>query len=306
MYLYLTSRSESEKQLVVAECIALTGAKPDERGIALSEVEADVSRAAYVKTCVRVIIHTADLPSLYDQLEKASLSSEQFRVSVVKIPRSLTLDSRQIMHQVGARIGGKPNLSAPRTVFLVVATAEETWLGEVMSESTGAWDEHSQKMYPYSSALPTRLARAMVNLVAAPGDRIIDPCCGSGTIMIEAASMGIKAAGCDINPKLATISMDNMKYFGLDGMVMIADARNLKGSFDAVVTDLPYGRNCLTDEQLCREILQNLRNLAPKAAVVTSEDMSDLLSQMGYCVKSVAAVPKTSLTRYIHLIDLNL
>lgn len=303
MYLYLTSRSESEKQLVEAECIALTGAKPDECGIALTEMEADVSRAAYVKTCVRVIIHAANLPSLYDQLEKTDLSSEQFRVSVVKIPRSLAIDSKQIMHQVGARIGGKPNLSAPRTVFLVVATTEEIWLGEVVSEYTGSWDEHSQKMHPYSSALPTRLARAMVNLVAAPGDRIIDPCCGSGTILIEAASIGIKAVGCDINPKLATISIDNMRHFGLDGMVMIADARNIKGSFDAVVTDLPYGRNCPTDEQLCREILQNLKNLATKAAVVTSEDMSSSLSQMGYNIKSVTAVPKTSLTRYIHVIE---
>jgi len=44
MHLYLTSRSESEKQLVEAECAAMTGASPDERGIALAEVEADVSR----------------------------------------------------------------------------------------------------------------------------------------------------------------------------------------------------------------------------------------------------------------------
>jgi len=250
-----------------------------------------------------VIIHAADLPNLYNQLEKAKLSSDQFRVSVVKIPRSLPLDSKQIMHQVGARIGGKPNLSDPRTIFLAVATPEEIWLGEVKSESTGSWGEHSQKMHPYSSALPTRLARAMVNLVAAPGDRIIDPCCGSGTILIEAVSIGIKAAGCDINPKLVTISIDNLRYFGLEGMVMLADARNISGNFDAVVTDLPYGRNCPMDEQLCSEILKNLRNLAPKSAVVTGENMSGLLSQMGYDVRSVTPVPKTSLIRYIHVIQ---
>jgi len=303
MYLYLASRSESEKRLVEAECAAMTGASPDERGIALAEVEADVSRAAYLKTCVRVIVHAADLPNLYTQLERAKLSSEGFRVSVERIPSRLPLDSQAVMHQIGARIGGHPNLSDPRTIFLVVATPEEIWLGEVKSESTGSWGEHSQKMHPYSSALPTRLARAMVNLVATPGDRIIDPCCGSGTILIEAASMGIKAVGCDINPKLVTISIDNLRYFGLEGMIILADARNISGNFDAVVTDLPYGRNCPMDEQLCSEILQNLKNLAPKAAVVAGEDMSKSLSQMGYDVRSVTPVPKTSLIRYIHVIQ---
>ena len=305
MYLYLTVRSESERQLIEAECIAITGTAPDENGIALAETEADVSRAAYIKTGMKVIISASDLSELYDQLERANICSEQFRASVVKIPRRLPLDSKQIMHQVGARIEGNPNLSNPRTIFLVVAVQERIWLGEVLSESTRAWNEHSQKLHLYSSALPTRLARAMVNLVAAPGDRIIDPCCGSGTILIEAASIGIKAVGCDINPKLVHVSIGNLKYFNLSSLVLMADARNIKGRFDAVVTDLPYGRNCPLDGELNREILQNLKELAPKAAVVTCEDMSDLLLQMGYDVKRVIAVPKASLIRYIHVVHLS-
>ena len=301
MYLYLTARSEPERRLIEAECVAITGAVPDERGIALAEAEADVSRAAYIKTCMRMIIRASDIPDLYDQLEGIGLSSEQFRVSVVKFPRRLALDSRQVMHQVGARIAGKPNLSAPRTIFLVFATDEQIWLGEVISESTGSWNEHSQKPHFYSSSLPTRFARAMTNLVAAPGDRMIDPCCGSGTVLIEAASIGIKAIGCDINPKMAVASVENLRHFNLSSLVLIADARDIKGDFDAVVTDLPYGRNSPSDERLCHEILQNLRTLAPKAAIVTGEDMSDSLLRMGYDVKRVIAVPKASLTRYIHV-----
>ena len=279
----------------------MTGGIPDERGIALTETEADISRAAYIKTCMRVIMRVSDLPELYHQLEKADLSSEEFRVSLVKFPRRLPVNSQQVMHQVGARIDGYPNLSNPKTTFLVVATKEEIWLGEVLSESDGSWSEHSQKAILYSSSLPTRLARAMVNLVAAPGDRIIDPCCGSGTILIEAVSMGIKALGCDINPKLVTTSTENLRYFSLSSPVLLADARNIGGSFDAVVTDLPYGRNCPTDDKLCSEILENIRNLATKAAVVTGEDMSELLTQMGYNVEQVIPVSKTSLTRHIHI-----
>ena len=136
MYLYLTARSELEMQLIEAECFTITGAVPDERGIALSESEADVSRAAYIKTCMKVMIRAADLPELYDQLEKIGLSSERFRVSVVKLPRRLKLDSQQVMHQVGARIAGNPDLSAPRTVFLVVATEKEICKASVMAQAS--------------------------------------------------------------------------------------------------------------------------------------------------------------------------
>ena len=300
----MTTRSEQERRLIAAECVAITGGVPDERGIALTETEADVSRAAYIKTCMRVIMRVSDLSELYNQLEKAGLSSEEFRVSVAKFPRRLPVDSQQVMHQVGARIAGYPNLSNPKTIFLVIMTQDEVWLGEVLSESDGSWNEHSQKAILYSSSLPTRLARAMVNLVAAPGDRIIDPCCGSGTILIEAASMGIKTLGCDINPKLVTMSIENLKYFNLSSPVLLADARNMAGSFDAVVTDLPYGRNCPADEKLCSEILENIRNLAPKAAIVTSEDMSELLAQIGYNIERVIPVPKASLTRHIHVFQI--
>jgi putative methyltransferase (TIGR01177 family) len=302
MYLYLTTRSEHEKQLIAAECEAITGAIPDERGIALSGKKADVSRAAYVKSCMKIIIHASDLTDLYIQLEERGLQSQQFRVSLVKLPRRLSFDSKQIMHQVGARVQGKPDLSDPKTVFLVVATQQEIWLGEVLSKSDDLWNQHTQKAHLYSSALPARLARAMVNLVAAPGDKIIDPCCGSGTILIEAVSMGIKSVGCDINHKLAIASAENLRHFGLNSLVMIGDARNLGGKFNAVVTDLPYGRNCPSDEKTCYEILQNLKNLAPKAALVAGEDISSMLLEIGYTVEKVIPVPKTSLTRYIHVV----
>jgi putative methyltransferase (TIGR01177 family) len=301
MYLYITARTESEKHLIHAECMAFTGVAPDERGIALSELEVDVSRAAYIKSCVRLLIHACDLPELYKKLEKIRLSSDQFRVSVTSLPSDLTLDSKGIMYQVGARIDGKPNLSRPQTTFLVIATADKIYLGQILSITDRTWEAHSQKMYQYSSSLPTRLARAMVNLVAIPGDKIIDPCCGAGTILIEASSIVIKAVGCDINPKMAKASYKNLRHFNLEGMVLLADARNIKGSFNAVVTDLPYGRNCPSDERLCYEILQNIKSLAPKVAIVTSEDISPILLEIGYNVKKIIPVPKTSLIRYIHV-----
>ncbi|MBD3180960.1 methyltransferase domain-containing protein [Candidatus Poribacteria bacterium] len=301
MYIYITPRSEQEKHITEAECMAIIGEKPDENGLVISDFEADISGAAYIKTAMRIIFHAASLDELYKKLEDSDLSSDGFRVSVLKIPRSLKYSSRDIMHNTGARIAGKPHLNNPKTVFLVLITKEDIRLGEVTSKAIGDWNQHSQKAHLYSSALPTRLARGMINLVAKSGDRIIDPCCGSGTILVEALSAGMKAAGCDINPKMAEASIENLRHFGMDCMVLVADARDIKGSFDAVVTDLPYGRNCMLDDQLYLDILTNLKNLAPRISLVVHEDISQMLGKIGYKVKKVIPVPKTSLVRYIHL-----
>ena len=310
MYLYLTSRSEPEKELIDAECLAITDVTPDENGVAIRDntvynegnekLYTDVSRSAYIKTCIRIITHSINLADLYGQLDGMGLHSDGFRVSVARIPRSMKMDTQEIMHQIGARIGGNPDLKNPKAEFLVVMTERDIWLGEVVSESDGTWDKHSQKIHQYSSSLPTRFARAVVNLVALPGDRILDPCCGSGTILIEAASVGMKAVGCDINPLMATASAENVRHFNLNVPIAVADARSIKGRFDAIVTDLPYGRNCPLDDSLCYEILINLRNLAPKLAIVAGTDISQLLSQIGYGVKPVISVPKHTLIRYVH------
>jgi len=299
-YLYITSRSKSEKKLINAECMMLTSAMPDENGIAISEFEADISRAAYIKYCVKLIIQASSFPELYRELERTRLFSDQFRVSILNLS-SLLPDSRGIMHQVGARIDGNPNLSNPQYIFLVVIANDTIYLGKVLSMTNRGWEAHSQKIHQYSSSLPTRLARAMVNLTANPGDTIIDPCCGSGTILIEASSIGIKVVGCDINIKMAKASYKNLQYFGLDGMVLLGDARNIKGGFHAVVTDLPYNRNCLGDKRLCYEILQNIKFLAPKVALVTSEDITHILRDLDYDLKEIIPVPKSSLVRYIHI-----
>jgi tRNA G10 N-methylase Trm11 len=313
VYLYLTSRSEPEKELINTECLAITDVIPDENGIAIransvyssgnKKLYTDVSRSAYIKMCIRIISYSINLADLYEQLKGMGLHSDGFRVSVVKIPRNIKSDSQEIMHQIGARIEGIPDLKNPKFKFLVVITERDIWLGEVISESDNTWDEHSHKIHQYSSSLPTRFARAVVNLVATPGDRIIDPCCGSGTILIEAASIGMKAVGCDNNPLMATASAENVRHFNLDVPIAVADARNIKGRFDAVVTDLPYGRNCPLDDSLCYEILTNLRNLAPKLAIVAGADISQLLSQIGYGVKHVISVPKHSMIRYVHVAE---
>lgn len=87
-------------------------------------------------------------------------------------------------------------------------------------------------------ALRPVVAAAMVRLAGATPGRLLDPCCGSGTILREALATGWEAVGSDIDPDAVSIARDNTPRARVDR----ADVLQLPhedASFDAVVSNLP-------------------------------------------------------------------
>lgn len=300
-YLYLTAVPDRLTELVAAECIALTGAAPDTHGIAISEHCVDVRRGAYLKSCCEILFETASLAGLRSHLRSADLYADEFRVSIVKKPKSLKVNAMELARDLGSAIGGRANLNNPKVTFLAVLTPEKIWFGRLLSESDNMWFAHNQRPYVTSSSLPARLACVLVNLVARPGDRLLDPCCGTGTIVLSAAHSGIRAVGYDLNPRMIGATTKNLQHFGLTADVALADAREVRGQFDAIATDLPYGINLTKDRSQDIEILANLRTCAPKAGFIDLRDLSKPLNDLGYRVEAVLPVPKLSIVRRIFI-----
>jgi tRNA G10 N-methylase Trm11 len=61
-------------------------------------------------------------------------------------------------------------------------------------------------------SIPPRLAKILINLCSKPGDRLLDPFCGMGTIMQEAMLMNIFPIGMDKNPKCIKGTETNLKW----------------------------------------------------------------------------------------------
>ncbi len=64
--------------------------------------------------------------------------------------------------------------------------------------------------------LPPKLAQILINLAMAGLDQkttVIDPFCGSGTVCTEAAIMGFKTVGSDLNPDFLAGSKKNFQFF---------------------------------------------------------------------------------------------
>jgi len=101
----------------------------------------------------------------------------------------------------------------------------------------------------HPSTMPPKIARCMVNLArATPGSVFLDPFCGVGGILIEAAVIGCDVVGVDASPRMLRGARRNLRYFQLNHLGLVhADARTppLKG-VGAIATDPPYGRGSST------------------------------------------------------------
>ncbi len=97
--------------------------------------------------------------------------------------------------------------------------------------------------------LPPRLARAVVNLAhIEEGSRVVDPFLGTGALLVEAALLGARTVGIDVDGAMVRGALRNFAYFRRDPeSLRQADAADAArefsdASFDALVTDPPYGR----------------------------------------------------------------
>jgi len=312
-YFYRLTPPTDQHELAGLEFRALTG-DPEPRArlrggdyrtegterIAWARAGVDVARAAYVGECCRLLAMGADLGGMLAAARKLSLRMERFRVHVRKMPGVGGPASQEVERLVANAITGHPDLTRPAIEIVVHAEPGRWLLGELISRADRGWRGHEQRPHQYSSALPPRIARAMVNLVAAPGETLIDPCCGVGTALIEAADMGVRALGCDINPRVVEQAAGNLCHHGLGAALVCADGRDLRGRFDGAVLDLPYGQSSLRDEEVCRGLVERAVQIARLVAVVTVGDMGDALTAMGAQLLGIAELPKGGIVRRVH------
>ena len=135
----------------------------------------------------------------------------------------------------------------------------------------------------HPSTMPPKIARCMVNLArATPGSNFLDPFCGVGGILIEAAVIGCNVIGIDADSRMLRGARRNLRHFKLEALGYVnADARTPPiGGVDAIATDPPYGRGSSTMGVKMSTLIKDFLNQA-----------STLMKKDGYlCIAMPAEV----------------
>lgn len=153
----------------------------------------------------------------------------------------------------------------------------------------------------YSTALSTRDARAIVN-IAVPfpdGLKVIDPCCGIGTVLVEAMSMGIEIEGRDINKRVVWGSRINLRHFGYEPNVEIGPIEEASEGYDVAIIDMPYNLFTHITGELQQSIITNARRIAKRVIIVTIESMDDKIDEAGLTIIDRAVLKKGKFERQV-------
>lgn len=304
-YIYTYACYEDERPMCALEMRSFFG-KESQTSILESHVKIDPSRSPFIKERLAVIYEGQSLQNLLEQVATLKVTGETFKVYYVKngghtkkVEKGIG-NRRAIEKEIGLHINGEADIHHPKRLFGVMNVNGRWAFGDYI-KSESVWFRHQQKPHSYSTALNTRVARAIVN-IAIPdpsGIKAIDPCCGIGTVLVEALSMGIDIVGSDRNPLILGGARENIAHFGLSGEVKFADIRNVTNQYDVAIIDLPYNLCSVISPEEQLEILQCARRIAKKVVVVTVEPIDEILMNAGFCIMDRADVKKGSFTREV-------
>jgi tRNA (guanine10-N2)-dimethyltransferase len=264
-----------------------------ERLTQVLRVECNVDSVRSVKSrssmtricCLELFDCNAALAEITEKMRSASLEGfiekgESFVVRVRRIRGTAPhLAGVELERKLGELVldkvkDTKVNLTTPQKTLFGILTENRFILGLKMAEILPkSFVERRPRKRPFfhPSAMPAKLARCMVNLARPKaGDLVLDPFCGTASILVEAWLIGCRVVGFDVQPRMVRGSLQNLLHYGVKPYgIAVADARHLPvAKVDCVVTDPPYGRLATTlgwsTRQIVEDFLSAIGDILPR------------------------------------------
>ena len=240
------------------------------------------------------------------KLEKSDIqiiNNKTFACRIINLS-SKNLDIPKLENLAGKTISKLSNaqvkLENPDLTVHLIFTENESFLGVSPPKIK---EKRPVKIHNHPHQLDWKLTRAMINLIGLEqGKTICDPFCGTGTTLLEAEFMGMHGIGLDFDKKMWQKSKENLEANGYKSEVFNSDFQDLERfeeKFDAIVTDLPYGRASKTSEKP-EKMLEKLLAISPegkKIAVMYKKTPKSDLRLQG--LKTYEIYRHKSLTRAI-------
>lgn len=256
---------------------------PIDKKIFFSHAKVNPSISPFIKNRIRLICKDKSLEGIIQWIIDNKFSAEGFKVSYVPIEKvdEHVKDGKAISKKkIGFVITGFPSFVDPAVCYSITCYKDEWLFGEWVANNM-LWRKHNNKPHSYSSSLGLYASKVLLN-IAAKGDtskKMIDPCCGVGTVLIEGCFGGYDIEGRDIKEKVAKQAQINLSHFAYKTHVACGDIRDIGEQYDASIIDLPYGNFSHTDEVNQVEIIRNGMRIANRMVVVVPDGIHHLFEE---------------------------
>ncbi len=271
-------------------------------------LKAIADRIAMCHHILKVIAVTENDPdSIRRAADESDISThinpgQTFVVRARRVKHNTDINCSKLEGSVGGAIYDKDfraDLKNPEITFRIVMS-EKAILGSIIaSVDRKAFHDRAphKKPFFYPGVLMPITGRSIVNLTnIKSGMKLLDPFCGTAGILTEAGLLGVQVMGVEFRSNIVHGAKLNLDWFNSDSSLVQGDASSLPfvdNSFDAIVTDPPYGRSAMIKaeslEKLYRESFKEMFRVlkqGKKAVIVSEIPAAEIAQKAGFEVLS--------------------
>jgi len=293
-YLYLISWRREFEELCAMEMKYIFG-KILNSHYHISNKLIDISRSSFLKGRVTILYSETTIEKIEKKMIDDKLTFNNYKFHFVeydKVPYQKRLEA---MRTLGFTIDGNFVIKNPNIQF-ILTKINGKWLFGSLKTNPKKWMQRRKKPYNYSHALDIKIAKAILNIAIANNFdlKVIDPCCGIGTVLIEGRIMGIDITGYEINPLVKHHCNHNLNYFNLEPDVKKIDMLDTKKTFDVAILDLPYGQSSRITKEEQIALIVKTKEISNKSVIITMNDMSDTIEKTGLKIIDKCEIKKSN------------
>jgi DNA modification methylase len=171
---------------------------------------------------------------------------------------------------------------------------EQTWQSILENGSTTNHEKSTRKepkyvthgIHQYKGKFYPQLVKALLNIAnIEPNSNILDPFCGSGTVLLEGYLNGFHAFGCDLNPLAVEVTRSKLDILSVN----FNDFNNIINEFLSRMEKSPVSTGALYFPEECRN---EIGNWFPKPVI----------NKMGWLLTEIDNVSEPIIKRFLRVL----
>lgn len=293
-YIYTFTYDNTESDLCNLESKSVFNAEVKNK-LLFSEIKVEPSSSAFLKNRLDISLFSENYSDLIEEIKKENICVDGFKVEYLKLygDKTIYTDRLEKLRDIGYSINGDSDYYNPRITF-ALCFYEGIWYFGTLVKNDFAWEKHKKKPFSYSNSININIAKALVNIATEANKerKLLDACCGVGTIMLEACFAGNNIEGCDINWKICRNARKNLAHFNYASHVYRSDIKDITNRYDAAIIDLPYNLFSCANVDSTSHIIQSTAKITDRLIIVSTSDISNLINNSGLKISDYCSVSK--------------
>lgn len=299
-YIYTFIYDNTQRELCKLESRCIFD-KEEKNKLLFSDKKVEPSSSAFIRKRLEISLFSEDYSSLIKEIKNKNIRIDGFKVEYLILDGDTTKYAERLekLREIGYSIDGDPEYYKPIITY-ALCYYQSTWFFGTLVKNSFDWEKHKTKPYSYSNSINIDIAKALVNIAAKANKetKLLDACCGVGTIMLEACFAGNKIEGCDINWKVCRQARENLSHFNYTTNVYRSDIKDISNKYDAAIIDLPYNLFSCADDDTTSHIIESTGEIADRLIIVSISDIASLISKAELKILDSCSVSKKGKTNF--------